>query len=141
VEVTEATSTNAVFELGSASPPPPAPSPPPPLSPSPPPPTAPDRFVDVDVGAAAAGRTPLGARVVQIELTADEPLTATLELRRGGKTRASKRYLRIGRGERLLTILVPRTLPSGPATLRLQLADLAGNSKGARRQIRIGGRA
>ena len=143
VEVTEATSTNAVFELASAGPPPPAPSPPPPPSPSPPPPTtaAPDRSVEADVGAAAAGRTPLGARVVRIELTADEPLTATLQLRRGGTTRASRRYLRIGRGERLLTILVPRTLPAGPATLRLQLADLAGNSKGARRQITIGGRA
>jgi hypothetical protein len=142
LQVTEATSTNAVFELPSSSPPPapPPPSPPSPSTPSAPssPPAAADRLVDADVGAAAAGRTRLGARAVRIELTADEPLTATLELRRGGKTLASKRYLGIGRGERVLTILLPRALRPGPATLRLQLGDLAGNRKGARRQVTLG---
>ncbi|HEY7345031.1 MAG TPA: hypothetical protein VH620_05680 [Gaiella sp.] len=41
----------------------------------------------------------------------------------------------------MLTLLVPRTVPAGPVTVRLALADLAGNRKGARRQIMIAARA
>jgi hypothetical protein len=49
--------------------------------------------------------------------------------------------VRIRPGERVLTLLVPPTVPAGPVTVRLALADLAGNRKGARRQIMIAARA
>lgn len=141
--VTANISTNAAFGLAGTSPPPPPPPPPssppaPPSPSSPPPPPPADRIVDADVGAAAAGRTKLGARVARIELSSEETLAATLELRRAGKLLASKRYGRVRAGERLLMILVPPRLLAGPATLRLTLADLAGNKRGARRQIALG---
>jgi hypothetical protein len=137
LQLTETAATNAVFELPSTTPPPPPPPPPTTPPPAPPPPPT-NRFVDADIGAAAAARTRLGARVARIELDADEPLAATFELRRAAKTLVSKRYPRLDPGERLLTIFVPRKLSAGPATVRLVLTDQAGNSKGARRQIAIG---
>lgn len=143
LRITEVTSTNAVFELPSPSPPPPSkppPPPPPPAGPTPPTPPA-DRLVEADVGAAASGPTRLGARAVRVELALDEPLAVTLELRRNGATLARKRYARLNRGERVLALLVPPRVSPGPATLRVALADVAGNRKGARRQIVIGSRS
>lgn len=110
--VTQATSTNAVFELA-------------------------DTSVDAELVAARATVTKRGARRVRVELSLDENLAVTLWLLRGGKQLASKSFARVRDGERVLILLVPPRVKPGRAALRIELADEAGNKRAATRAIQI----
>ena len=120
--VTKATSTNAVFDVA---------------APTPTPTPAADKSVDASVLAARAAKTRLGARVVEVELAADEDLAVALTLARKGKKLALKRFARVKEGRRILTLVLPKTLRKGLATLQIAADDAAGNRKGWRRTVRV----
>ena len=80
--------------------------------------------------AARAGKSRLGARVVEVELAADEDLAVALTLSRKGKKIALKRFAQVKEGRRVLTLVLPKTLRKGIATLGIAADDDAGNRKG-----------
>jgi Divergent InlB B-repeat domain len=130
--ITQATSANAVFGVAGAPTTPTAPTPP----------TTPTGgqadTVEVDVIAAAAGKSRLGKRVVRLELSLQENVSATLRLVRRGTTLATKQFARVREGERLLTLRVPAGTAKGRATLRFVLKDQEGNTITGQRGVRIG---
>ena len=85
-------------------------------------------------GPAARG---FGVRVAQVEVSAQESLTATLTLTRNRRTLATKRLARVREGERVLTLAVAGRIAKGPATLRIVLADAAGNAMSSSRSVRV----
>lgn len=94
--------------------------------------------VEAEVITVAAGKSRLGARVVRAELRVEERVSVRLRLVRNGKTLASKRYAGVRPGDRVLTLVVPRRVAKGPATLRIELVDTQGNARSFRRSVRIG---
>jgi hypothetical protein len=124
--ITQATTTNAVFDLAGVTTTPTAPT-----SPST------DTTVGADVIGAAAGRSRIGKRVVRLELVLDEPVSAVLTLVRKGSKLATKRFASVRDGERVLTLIVPAGVAGGRARLRFVLTDAAGNTLSGRRSVRI----
>jgi hypothetical protein len=90
------------------------------------------------VVAASAGRSRLGKRVVRLELSLQENVSATLALVRKGTTLATKQFATVREGERVLTLRVPAGAAKGRATLRFELSDQEGNTLSGRRGVRIG---
>jgi hypothetical protein len=128
--ITEATSTNAVFGLGSAS--------------GGSQPTAPAAggaasatAVAADVIGASAGKSKLGKRVVRLELRLDEDVSASLSLLRRGTVLITKQFERVKEGERVLTLLVPRGTRQGKATLTFELSDAQGDVLKGKRSVSI----
>ena len=142
--VTKPYTTTATFNRRANPPPPPPPppaTPPPPASPPPPPASPPpppaDTSVDAEIVTARAGRSRLGVRVVQVEVSAQETVVATLTLTRKQRPLATKRFTRVREGERVLTLVVGPRIAKGPATLRIVLADAAGNAMNSSRSVRL----
>jgi sugar lactone lactonase YvrE len=100
-------------------------------------PTA-DTTVAADVIAATAGRNPKGKRVVRLELSLDETVSATLALRRGTRTLATKQFVAIATGNQVLTIRVPPGTARGKARLSYELRDATGNVLRGQLGVRIG---
>jgi hypothetical protein len=96
-----------------------------------------DAAVEVDVIGATGGKSRIGRRVVRLELSLDEKVSATLMLVRGGKTVVKKTIANVSAGDRVLTILVPKRMAKGKASLRFALTDAAGNTFVGKRGIRI----
>jgi hypothetical protein len=94
-----------------------------------------DKAVEAQVVAVRAARSRLGARVVRVELDLGEDAAVVLRLSRNGKLLASRSHARVREGDRTLTLVVPRRIARGQATLRVTLTDTAGNARGARRTI------
>ena len=120
--VTHAVSTNAVFDVAG----------PPTTTPTP----RADKSVVASVLAARAGKSRLGVRIVEVELAADEDLAVALTLARKGKKLVFKRFSSVKEGQRVLTLVLPKTLRGGLATLQIAADDAAGNRKGWRRTVR-----
>ncbi len=99
--------------------------------------TTADRRVDASVIAARAGKSRLGARIVEVEFAGDEDLAVTLTLYRKGKTLALKRFARVKEGRRVLTLTLPKPLKRGPATLGITASDAAGNRRAWTRSVRV----
>jgi sugar lactone lactonase YvrE len=97
-----------------------------------------DAAVEAEVVAASAGRSRLGKRVVRLELSLQENVSATLALVRKGTTLATKQFATVREGERVLTLRVPAGAAKGRATLRFELSDQEGNTLSGRRGVRIG---
>jgi hypothetical protein len=100
-------------------------------------PTA-DTSVEADVVAAGAGKSRLGKRIVRLELSLQENVSATLTLVRRGATLATKQFARVKAGERVLTLRVPAGTARGRAMLRFELRDQDGNTVTGQRGVRIG---
>jgi hypothetical protein len=137
--ITEAISTNAVFDLAGASGGQPA-APGAPAGPgagAEPGGAASPAVVAADVIAASAGKSRLGRRVVRLELRLDEDVSATLTLLRRGTVLITKQFRRVREGERVLTLLVPRGTKRGKATLTFELKDGRGNVLSGKRSVSI----
>jgi hypothetical protein len=93
------------------------------------------KTVDADVLAAKAGKSRLGARIVQVEIVAHEQLSVSLQLRRPRGLLAARSFPTVRQGDRVLTLLVPHTITAGRATLKITLTNAAGAVKGARRTV------
>jgi Divergent InlB B-repeat domain len=96
-----------------------------------------DTSVGALIVASQAGKSRLGARRIQVELSLEEDLTVTLGLARKGKLLLSRHFATVREGNRLLTLLVPPRVAGGVATLRIDLADAAGNKRVIRRGTTI----
>ena len=66
-------------------------------------------------------------------------LAVALMLARKGKKLALKRFARVKEGRRVLTLVLPKTLRRGLATLQIAADDAAGNRKGWRWTVRVPG--
>jgi sugar lactone lactonase YvrE len=97
-----------------------------------------DTAVSADVIGAAAGRNPKGKRVVRLELSLDETVSATLTLRRGTRTLATKQLASVATGNQVLTIRVPRGTARGKAKLAYELRDATGHVLRGQLGVRIG---
>ena len=93
--------------------------------------------MEAQVVAAKASRSKLGARIVQVELSTQENVSVTLILRRGGKTLLKTRFARVRTGNPVLTLVVPKAVGKGRATLTIELSDADGNKKVTRRTVTI----
>jgi sugar lactone lactonase YvrE len=93
---------------------------------------------EVEIVAVSAGRNRLGKRVVRLELSVQENLSAVLTLVRRGGTLATKQFGAVKPGERVLMLRVPAGTAKGRATLRFQLTDTEGSTMAGQRRVRIG---
>lgn len=118
--ITQATSTNAVFDL-----------------PGPTGGQQADTTVDVDVVGAKGTKSRIGKRIIQLELLLDENVSATLTLTRGDTTLATKEIQRVKEGDRVLALPVPGNVSKGKAKLTFELTDAAGNTFSATRNVKI----
>jgi sugar lactone lactonase YvrE len=109
-----------------------------PAAPAAPATPAADTAVSADVIGAVAGKNPNGRRVVRLELSLDETVSATLTLRRGTRTLATKQFASVAAGKQVLTIRVPPGTAKGKATLAYELRDGTGNVLRGRLGVRIG---
>lgn len=141
ITITQATSTNAVFELpsatggsggggstaggstggtapGGAS-------------------TESDTSLEAELVGVATGKSRLGKRVVRVEVAPDETISVTLELVQGGKTIKTKRVRTVRAGDQVVTLVVPGSARRGKARLTILLEDRAGNETTLTRSIRL----
>jgi hypothetical protein len=96
-----------------------------------------DKAVAAGVVRTRSSKSPLGKRILQLELNLEENVSATLTLRRGKKTLLTKQLTRIRPGNRLLTLVIPKRVGKGKATLVFKLTDPAGNTLSGRRAVKI----
>jgi len=129
--VAAAIETNAVFDRqATTSPPPPAPTPPPPAP-------AADRRLAATLLGVEMARGKLGERLVRVRLDAGEKLAVVLAVRRQGRLLATRRLGAVPKGVRLLTLVVPKRVTAGRATISIRLTDRAGNTKSLTRSRTI----
>jgi hypothetical protein len=76
-------------------------------------------------------------RIVEVELAANEDLAVALTLVRQGKGIALKRFAGVKQGRPVLTLVLPKTIRQGPAMLRVEANDSAGNRTAWTRAVRI----
>jgi protocatechuate 3,4-dioxygenase beta subunit len=77
-----------------------------------------------------------GRRLLRLKLRSDERITAEARLVRGGRTLARRRR-RIGPGRSRLRLALPGAVEGGPARLRVELGDAAGNRKTIKRTVHV----
>jgi hypothetical protein len=124
--IQQATTTDAVFELAAA-----------PVGAATGGGSQSDSTVEADIVGAAAGKNRIGRRVVRLELTLHETVSATLTLRRAGQTLAGKQFAKVKAGIRILALLVPDEVVKGKARLQFALKDVAGHTLSGRRTVEI----
>jgi hypothetical protein len=88
------------------------------------------------VGRVRVRKRPNGRRVLLADIAADDAVTATLAITRGGPT-VARRVVRGVIGSRRLTLNIPASAKAGPAHVRLRLRDAAGTTKVVSRPLQI----
>jgi hypothetical protein len=96
-----------------------------------------DAAVAASVVRTRSSKSPLGKRIVQLELNLKENVSATLILRRAKKTLLTKQLTRVRPGNRLLTLRIPKGIGKGKATLVFKFKDPVGNTFSGSRAIKI----
>jgi hypothetical protein len=95
-----------------------------------------DTAVDSALRGMRISRGARGRRALHFELNAAEPVTARLRLIRHRATLAQKTVADV-QGTRMLKLAIPTNVTAGPAGVRLDLEDAAGNSKLVTKAIHI----
>jgi hypothetical protein len=121
---------------GGSGSPPPGPSPAPGPGGAPPPATS-DTTLDAQLVAVRTARSKLGARIVVVELTADEQVSVDVFLRRGAKTIATRHVGRFVAQDGTLVLPIARTTKAGASVVQVKLADAAGNASIAGRSLQL----
>jgi hypothetical protein len=98
----------------------------------------PDRVVLATLGRVRLVRDSRGGRRIYADVSAAETVTAELTALRSGKSLVHRKVGRF-RGRRTLELAIPGTVGVGPALLRLDLQDSAGNPLTVTAPIRIPG--
>lgn len=96
-----------------------------------------DTSVEAELVGVATGKSRLGKRVVRVEVAPDETISVTLELVQGGKTIKTKRVRTVRAGDQVVTLVVPGSARRGKARLTILLEDRAGNEKTLARSVRL----
>ena len=78
-----------------------------------------------------------GARLLSLKLKVNEQVSADAQLRRGGRLLARRRKAGLAAGTRTIEVPIAGHVDAGPAALKLDLADAAGNTRVVRRQLRV----
>ena len=99
--------------------------------------TTADKSVGAELIGVRSARSLIGKRILKIELNVDENVSAALSLTRKGKTLASKQTATVKGGDRVLLFVLPDRVGKGSARLRLTLKDAAGNTKVVNRTVSI----
>jgi hypothetical protein len=132
-----------------AAPPPPPPPPPPPAPPSGPPPPAGQPpppaatpppghgAVQAELVAVKLARSKLAARLLDVEISADEKISVDLTLTRSKKVLAHKHVASFPTGDRVLVLVVPSSVRKGAATLKIVLADQSGATRSIMQTVKI----
>jgi len=84
-----------------------------------------------------AVKSKLGARLVDVELSAQEKVTVELTLTRHGKSLAHKRVASFDNSDGVVPLSVPRSVGKGTATLTITLTDTAGNTETLTKTVKI----
>lgn len=87
-----------------------------------------DDVVDAEVRGAFATRGPLGGRIVDVEIRADETVDVRVTLLRGGRVLAVKHVAHFRPWHRTVLLRVQAWVAGGPARVRVVLTDGAGNT-------------
>ena len=98
---------------------------------------APDESVDATVARRATAVRNGKARTVRLGLTAGEPLTAKLVVKRGNAVLGASRPLPLKAGKRTVSVPLRRGATGGRSTVTLTLSDGSGNRMFVTRTIRI----
>jgi hypothetical protein len=101
------------------------------------PPAATDKTLDAQLVAVRTARSKLGARIVVVELTADEEISVDVALRRGTKVIASRHVVGFAAQDGTIVVPIPRTTKAGVASLSVTLTDAKGNASLAGRTLRL----
>jgi protocatechuate 3,4-dioxygenase beta subunit len=86
---------------------------------------------------AAFDRTANGQRRLTLTLDADETVAAELRLVRGSSTLTRRRFSELKAGTRKPALVIPKRVAAGNALLVVALEDAAGNTKTARRTVKV----
>jgi protocatechuate 3,4-dioxygenase beta subunit len=86
---------------------------------------------------AAFDRTGSGQRRLTLTLSLDETVSADVRLVRNGATLARRRYAQLKAGTRKPSLVLGQKLAGGHARVQVTLEDAAGNTKVARRSVRV----
>jgi hypothetical protein len=109
----------------------------PPAAPPATPPAATDRAVDAQLLSVRTARSKLGARIVQVELTADEAVSVDVSLQRGTKTIAARHVSSFAAQDGTVVLPVARTTKAGAVVVQVKLTDAAGNASTVGRTVQL----
>jgi protocatechuate 3,4-dioxygenase beta subunit len=85
----------------------------------------------------AFDRTANGQRRLTLTLDAGESVSADVRLVRGGSTLTRRRFAELKAGTRRPALVIPRRVAAGNAQLVVALEDTAGNTRTARRTVKV----
>jgi hypothetical protein len=99
--------------------------------------SAPDNSVDAGVARRATAVKKGRLRSVRLAVTAGEPLTAKLVVKRGAKVLGASKSLSLKPGKRTVSATIRRGATAGSSRATLTLSDKAGNRRLVTRMVRI----